>query len=87
MASVIDDRQRLSVLRVDDDHCLKPMPYLRFLQGRAYATKASAAPRLRLHKYARRLAIIGAVGGVTYVVDKEVNAQALVRSLRTAWMG
>lgn len=37
--------------------------------------------------WARRLAILGAGGGVVYVYDKEINASALTRSLRTGYIG
>ncbi|OXB36500.1 aarF domain-containing kinase [Cryptococcus neoformans] len=37
--------------------------------------------------WARRIAILGAGGGVVYVYDREVNASALTRSLRTGYIG
>lgn len=43
--------------------------------------------RSKLTVWARRLAILAAGGGVVYVYDKEINASALTRSLRTGYIG
>lgn len=57
---------------------------------RVFSTSIRQVPRQEKSKFtiwARRLAILGAGGGVVYIYDKEVNASALTRSLRTGYIG
>lgn len=48
---------------------------------------ATRQNRSKFTIWARRLAILAAGGGVVYVCDKEINASALTRSLRTGYIG
>ncbi|KAF7331436.1 ABC1 domain-containing protein [Mycena kentingensis (nom. inval.)] len=52
--------------------------------ARSYATAASA-PTPRWQRYGRRLAYLSLGVGAVYTVDRNFNASALGRSLRTLW--
>ncbi|ODN88455.1 Atypical/ABC1/ABC1-B protein kinase [Cryptococcus wingfieldii CBS 7118] len=77
-----------------------PRPYIRHALPRGISpfasqqmpppSPASSKPnnrRSRGQVWGRRLLIAGALGGTLYVYDKEYNASAVGRSLRTAYIG
>ncbi|ORY29120.1 putative mitochondrion protein [Naematelia encephala] len=56
-------------------------------QVRQYAASASASAPKRQRRWVRRSVVsVGLVGGL-YLADRELNASALTRSLRTGWIG
>jgi hypothetical protein len=63
----------------------------RFIAGQAssarQASTTSVPTRSRSAKWFRRSGIVVGLGAAVYVVDKQYNASAVTRSLRTAYIG
>lgn len=57
-----------------------------FIRHASTSTPARPA-RSRTARWARRSAVVLAIGGGVYVYDREMNASAITRSVKTGWIG
>lgn len=66
-------------------HVLPPLRHPRSAPGAAH--DGHEAPRSRSAKWLRRAGVVGVVAGAVYLFDRECNASALSRSVRTGYIG